>query len=68
MIISVHIRKFAILKGSPSFVYTMSSEDEVQQLGVTEHLYSANSPYQQIDIYQTDEFGAVLFLDNDISE
>jgi len=46
----------------------MISDDEVQQLQFTDHLYSAHSPYQQIDIYHSKEFGEVLFLDRNTSK
>ena len=46
----------------------MISDDEVQQFQFTKSLYSARSPYQQIDIFHSDEFGAMLFLDFVVSE
>jgi len=46
----------------------MISDDEVQQFQFTKSLYSARSSYQQIDIFHSDEFGAMLFLDFVVSE
>ena len=64
----MHIRRFAVHKGvAPSYVYIMSN-DEVMQYKCNSHLYSARSAYQQIDIYNSEEFGAILFLDYDTSE
>ena len=65
----VIVRHFTIVKGAaPNSVYFMVDDDEVQQLKFTSHLYSASSPYQQIDIYDSEEFGSVLFLDHNTSE
>ena len=38
----------------PSFDFTVET---------TEHLYTARSPYQQIDIYQTAHCGKLMLLD-----
>ena len=66
--IFVHIRRFAVHKGiAPNYIYMMSDE-EIMQYKCIKHLYSAQSPYQQIDIYDTEEFGAILFLDYDTSK
>ena len=64
----ITFRRFAVYKGvAPHFVYFMFGE-EMLQYKFTKHLYSAKSPYQQIDIYDSEELGAVLFLDYDTSE
>ncbi|XP_065919977.1 spermine synthase-like isoform X2 [Dysidea avara] len=56
--------KFSIQKGAaPHVGYFMISDDEVQQFQFTKRLYSARSQYQQIDIFHSNEFGAMLFLD-----
>ena len=62
-------RKFSIQKGAaPHVGYFMISDDEVQQFQFTKRLYSARSQYQQIDIFHSNEFGAMLFLDFVVSE
>ena len=40
--------------------------DVRHSLRVTRHLYSSKSDYQQIDIFDTPEFGKVLALDGDV--
>ena len=40
--------------------------DVRHSLRVTRHLYSSKSDYQQIDIFETPEFGRVLTLDNNV--
>lgn len=58
-----------IIKGAaPKSVYFNFGDDEMVQYNFTSHLYSARSPYQQIDVYHSEEFGAVLFLDDDTSK
>jgi spermidine synthase len=44
--------------------FTEHLSDHVRfSLRVTRHLYSAPSPYQQIDVFDSAEFGRVLVLD-----
>ena len=58
--IHTFFRHFTIVKGAaPNSVYSMVDDDEVQQLKFTNHICSARSPYQQIDIYHSDEFGVI---------
>lgn len=40
--------------------------DVKHSIRVNRHLYSHKSPYQQIDIYETPEFGKVLSLDGNV--
>ena len=40
--------------------------DVRHSLRVTRHLYSSKSDYQQIDIFDTPEFGKVLALDGNV--
>ena len=40
--------------------------DVKHSLRVNRHLYSQKSDYQQIDIYDTPEFGKVLTLDGNV--
>lgn len=58
-----------MLKGAaPDFLYFMIGDVEIEQFKFTRQLYSAHSPYQQIDIYHSDEYGAMLFLDYNTSK
>jgi len=45
------------------FVENLHGEDAFQGFAVEEVLYSADSPYQHLDIFQTERFGRVLVLD-----
>ncbi|XP_065882284.1 spermine synthase-like [Dysidea avara] len=56
--------KFSIQKGTSLVRYCTRYDGQVDQYSFTSQLYSACSPYQQIDIFQSDEYGAILFLDN----
>ena len=40
--------------------------DVKHSIRVTRHLYSKRSEYQQIDIFDTPEFGRVLSLDGNV--
>lgn len=40
--------------------------DVKHSIRVTRHLFSARSEYQQIDIFETPEFGRVLTLDGNV--
>lgn len=42
------------------------TEDVKHSIRVTRHLYSKKSKYQQIDIFETPEFGKVLTLDGNV--
>ena len=42
------------------------TKDVKHSLRVTRHLYAKKSNYQQIDIFETPEFGRVLVLDGNV--
>lgn len=46
--------------------FPIHSDNYALKIKATNHLVSASSPYQQIDIYQTVDFGRILLLDGHI--
>ena len=62
-------RNFVVVKGAaPHYTYLSFGVNELELFTCTSHPYSARSPYQQIDIYDTVEYGTMLLLDYDTSE
>jgi len=57
----------AIQRCLPRSPYLRTSDDRVVQMGWTKLLFSERTPYQLVEIYHTEDFGACLVLDGFIN-